>query len=158
MSEVSGEDDNAIMEEQEAEEGFLDKREKVLRTSSGESLSNRKSELSRTDSFNNWSSDEDTNIMMNRMRAFFRNLVSQAAEQKNRADPGPPPQLVALEEKLTRLMKTVPGINEEQVKEIVEYLSSEDTWSDSYDSSDYTSSDLDLDGIRFDTSDPEVDP
>ena len=156
VSEVSGEDDNAIMEEQEAEEGFLDKREKVLRTSSGESLSNRKSELSRTDSFNNWSSDEDTNIMMNRMRAFFRNLVSQAAEQKNRADPGPPPQLVALEEKLTRLMKTVPGINEEQVKEIVEYLSSEDTWSDSYDSSDYTSSDLDLDGIRFDTSDPEV--
>lgn len=29
-----------------------------------------------------------------------------------------------------------------QVREIVEYLSSEDTWSDSYDSSDYTSSDL----------------
>jgi len=40
------------------------------------------------------------------------------------------------------LMKTVPGIRDEQVREIVEYLSSEDTWSDSYDSSDYTSSDL----------------
>ena len=42
-------------------------------------------------------------------------------------------------------MKTVPGIRDEQVREIVEYLSSEETWSDSYDSSDYTdytSSDL----------------
>ena len=34
------------------------------------------------------------------------------------------------------------GSNDAQVREIVEYLSSEDTWSDSYDSSDYTSSDL----------------
>uniref|UniRef100_A0A8D8R8Q9 Uncharacterized protein n=1 Tax=Cacopsylla melanoneura TaxID=428564 RepID=A0A8D8R8Q9_9HEMI len=42
------------------------------------------------------------------------------------------------------MMKTVPGIREEQVREIVEYLSSEDTWSDSYDFSDYTSSDLDI--------------
>ena len=38
-----------------------------------------------------------------------------------------------------------------QVKELVEYLSSEDTWSDSYDSSDYTdatstASDLDIFG------------
>jgi len=42
-------------------------------------------------------------------------------------------------------MKTVPGIRDDQVREIVEYLSSEETWSDSYDSSDYTdytSSDL----------------
>ena len=39
-------------------------------------------------------------------------------------------------------------INDQQVKEIVEYLSSEDTWSDSYDSSDYTSSDLDAAGER----------
>jgi len=50
--------------------------------------------------------------------------------------------LAYFENELTRLMKTVPGINDEQVREIVEYLSSEDTWSDSYDSSDYTSSDL----------------
>jgi len=49
---------------------------------------------------------------------------------------------VYFENELTRLMKTVPGIRDEQVREIVEYLSSEDTWSDSYDSSDYTSSDL----------------
>ena len=119
--------------------------------------------MSRKDSFNNWSSDEDTNIMMNRMRAFFRNLVAQAtstaapADQQGAVAPaGSPPQLVAFEEHLTRLMRTVPGINEEQVKEIVEYLSSEDTWSDSYDSSDYTSSDLDLEGIRFDPSDPEL--
>lgn len=44
-------------------------------------------------------------------------------------------------------MKSVPGINDQQVKEIVEYLSSEDTWSDSYDSSDYTSSDLEAAGV-----------
>ncbi|GLH10872.1 uncharacterized protein GBIM_15752 [Gryllus bimaculatus] len=64
-----------------------------------------------------------------------------------------PPQLVYFENELTRLMKTVPGIRDDQrdansrraapqVREIVEYLSSEDAWSDSYDSSDYTSSDL----------------
>ncbi len=44
-------------------------------------------------------------------------------------------------------MKSVPGINDQQVKEIVEYLSSEDTWSDSYDSSDYTGSDLEAAGV-----------
>jgi len=47
-------------------------------------------------------------------------------------------------------MKTVPGINDQQVKEIVEYLSSEDTWSDSYDSSDYTDyTSSDLEGAPF---------
>ncbi|CAG0880724.1 unnamed protein product [Cyprideis torosa] len=94
----------------------------------------------RKDSFYNWSSDEETNLMMNRMRAFFKNLVSgtgKVGEQRVK-----PPRLLEFEEKLTNLMKTVPGIKDEQVKEIVEYLSSEDTWSDSYDSSDYTSSDL----------------
>merc|ERR1712113_44969 len=55
-----------------------------------------------------------------------------------------PPQLIAFEEQLTKLMRTVPGINEGQVKEVVEYLSSEDTWSESCDSSDYATSDIDL--------------
>ena len=158
VSEVSGEDDNAMQDDVD-KSGLqvTERREnmKVLRTSSSESST----KLSRKDSFNNWSSDEDTNIMMNRMRAFFRNLVTQATtvdQKSGEAPAGPPPQLVAFEEHLTRLMRTVPGINEEQVKEIVEYLSSEDTWSDSYDSSDYTSSDLDLEGIRFEPSDPEL--
>lgn len=99
------------------------------------------SQLVRKDSFQNWSSDEDTNIMMNRMRSFFKGILAGhhgvTPESKEK-----PPQILAFEEQLTKLMRTVPGINEDQVKEIVEYLSSEDTWSDSYDSSDYTSSDL----------------
>merc|ERR1719225_2132952 len=104
---------------------------------------------------------------MNRMRAFFRSFLMQAGGQGNTTtttkdkntnskninfnnqhhsstENNKPPQLVAFEAKLTKMMKTVPGINEDQVKELVEYLSSEDTWSDSYDSSDYTSSDIDL--------------
>ncbi|KAF6207899.1 hypothetical protein GE061_016348 [Apolygus lucorum] len=103
--------------------------------------------LIRKDSFNNWSSDEETNLMMSKMRAFFKTMV--AAQPKTTTaganSPKPktkPPQLVYFENELTRLMKTVPGLRDEQVREIVEYLSSEDTWSDSYDSSDYTSSDL----------------
>merc|ERR1712183_558159 len=36
--------------------------------------------LVRKNSFNNWSSDEDTNIMMNRMRAFFRNVIKNAMD------------------------------------------------------------------------------
>lgn len=100
--------------------------------------------LIRKDSFNNWSSDEETNLMMSKMRQFFKTMV---ASQPKASSPvigarSKPPQLVHFESELTRLMKTVPGIRDEQVKEIVEYLSSEDTWSDSYDSSDYTSSDL----------------
>lgn len=122
--------------------------------------------LSRKDSFNNWSSDEETNLMMSKMRQFFKTMVANTSGQapaSNSSGPSPapsprlsgytkarlcsqnrtkPPQLVYFENELTRLMKTVPGIRDEQVREIVEYLSSEDTWSDSYDSSDYTSSDL----------------
>ncbi|XP_024943527.1 uncharacterized protein LOC107270394 isoform X2 [Cephus cinctus] len=121
--------------------------------------------LSRKDSFNNWSSDEETNLMMSKMRQFFKTMVANSNGQNqtsSAASPAPsprlsgtspklrlgsqnrtkPPQLVYFENELTRLMKTVPGIRDEQVREIVEYLSSEDTWSDSYDSSDYTSSDL----------------
>ncbi|XP_066600781.1 uncharacterized protein [Prorops nasuta] len=132
--------------------------------------------LSRKDSFNNWSSDEETNLMMSKMRQFFKTMVANSNGQNSTApnntsssqtaSPAPsprlaggsssksrlcsqnsqnrtkPPQLVYFENELTRLMKTVPGIRDEQVREIVEYLSSEDTWSDSYDSSDYTSSDL----------------
>lgn len=118
--------------------------------------------LSRKDSFNNWSSDEETNLMMSKMRQFFKTMVATANNnQQSSSNPSPsprltgyskarhcaqnrtkPPQLVYFENELTRLMKTVPGIRDEQVREIVEYLSSEDTWSDSYDSSDYTSSDL----------------
>uniref|UniRef100_A0A182U7N0 C2 domain-containing protein n=1 Tax=Anopheles melas TaxID=34690 RepID=A0A182U7N0_9DIPT len=128
--------------------------------------------LVRKDSFNNWSSDEETNLMMSKMRQFFKSLVAASANTRKLPNstgstPGvsgsntpqqggstpvarpraaslrtKPPQLVYFESELTRLMKTVPGIRDEQVREIVEYLSSEDTWSDSYDSSDYTSSDL----------------
>lgn len=102
--------------------------------------------LSRKDSFNNWSSDEETNLMMSKMRTFFKSMI---ANQRKNASPiiknrNKPPQLVYFESELTRLMKTVPGLRDDQVKEIVEYLSSEDTWSDSYDSSDYTSSDLEV--------------
>uniref|UniRef100_A0AAG5D1S2 C2 domain-containing protein n=1 Tax=Anopheles atroparvus TaxID=41427 RepID=A0AAG5D1S2_ANOAO len=127
--------------------------------------------LVRKDSFNNWSSDEETNLMMSKMRQFFKSLVAASANTRKlpnsssnstpvvsgsntpqqggstpvarpRGMRAKPPQLVYFESELTRLMKTVPGIRDEQVREIVEYLSSEDTWSDSYDSSDYTSSDL----------------
>ncbi|XP_059490758.1 uncharacterized protein LOC132205615 [Neocloeon triangulifer] len=115
--------------------------------------------LARKDSFNNWSSDEETNLMMSKMRALFKTMVNGGKSSappavvangppnnnnnaKSAESPRKPPQLVYFESELTRLMKTVPGIKDEQVKEIVEYLSSEDTWSDSYDSSDYTSSDL----------------
>lgn len=119
--------------------------------------------LTRKDSFNNWSSDEETNLMMSKMRQFFKTMIAANStnthinskpttpilnHNESRPVPSPrtkrnkPPQLVYFENELTRLMKTVPGIREDQVREIVEYLSSEDTWSDSYDSSDYTSSDL----------------
>lgn len=116
--------------------------------------------LTRKDS-NNWSSDEETNLMMSKMRQFFKTLVaSNANAQRNastqlsgtstplktstpvarpRVSKFKSPQLLYFENELTRLMKTVPGINDDQVRSIVEYLSSEDT---SYDSSDYTSSDL----------------
>ena len=106
----------------------------------------KKEPVERKDSFNQWSSDEDTNIMMSRMRAFFRGLL---ASPPQRGPEDKPQQLVAFEKELARLMRTVPGIREEQVKEIVGYLSSEDTWSDSCatDSSDYTSCGSDLEGV-----------
>lgn len=106
--------------------------------------------LSRKDSFNNWSSDEETNLMMSKMRAFFKTMVGNQPKgtSPNLKPKSKPPQLVYFENELTRLMKTVPGIRDEQVREIVEYLSSEDTWSDSYDSSDYTSSDLETGNKR----------
>ena len=117
------------------------------------SQSSKSGKLSRKDSFNNWSSDEETNLMMNKMRAFFRNMVSGGGGGGDGgAEKVKPPQLVVFETELTRLMKSVPGINDQQVKEIVEYLSSEDTWSDSYDSSDYTSSDLEAAGAVLDQS------
>lgn len=111
-----------------------------------------KSGLSRKDSFTAWSSDEETNLMMSKMRQFFKTLVAASSttrdstnfDRKPVDDPSVlyrSPQLVYFENELTRLMKTVPGIKDEHVREIVEYFSSEDTWSDSYDSSDYTSSD-----------------
>lgn len=108
----------------------------------GDQKPNGTESLIRTDSFNNWSSDEETNLMMSKMRAFFKTMLANQPKPEEPGEKSKPPQLVKFESELTRLMKTVPGIRDEQVKEIVEYLSSEDTWSDSYDSSDYTSSDL----------------
>ena len=62
VSEVSGEDDNVGVE--------------GSNPGGPKSTSPKKSEvLSRKDSFT-WSSDEDTNIMMNRMRAFFRSFIN----------------------------------------------------------------------------------
>lgn len=141
------------------------------------------STLTRKDSFNNWSSDEETNLMMSKMRQFFKTLVASNANAqplrnasksstplvsesntpktgtpvpRPRASKSKPPQLVYFENELTRLMKTVPGINDDQVREIVEYLSSEETWSDSYDSSDYTSSDLEGAGAASSTNKSEL--
>lgn len=135
---------------------------KVSRSSTGSSVDltpfcpdKMRSKICRKDSFNNWSSDEETNMMMNKMRAFFKTMISNNREAP-KGQRVKPPQLLAFEAKLTNLMKTVPGINDEQVKEIVEYLSSEDTWSDSYDSSDYTSSDLEGAYALLDQADPEM--
>ncbi|KAK4298135.1 hypothetical protein Pmani_029495, partial [Petrolisthes manimaculis] len=135
---------------------------KVSRSSTGSSVDlppfcpdKARSKICRKDSFNNWSSDEETNMMMNKMRAFFKTMISNNREAP-KGQRVKPPQLVAFEAKLTNLMKTVPGINDVQVKEIVEYLSSEDTWSDSYDSSDYTSSDLEGAYALLDQADPEM--
>ena len=48
------------------------------------SQSSKSGKLSRKDSFNNWSSDEETNLMMNKMQAFFRDMVSGGGEDKTR--------------------------------------------------------------------------
>ena len=114
--------------------------------------------LSRKDSFHQWSSDEETNIMMNRMRAFFKNMLVNASKGRPLEPTRKPAQILQFEQQLTRLMKTVPGINEQQVKEIVEYLSSEDTWSDSCDSSDYTDyTSSDLECLTEDPVIPDMD-
>jgi len=114
--------------------------------------------LSRKDSFQQWSSDEETNIMMNRMRAFFRNMITNASKGRPVEPTKKPRQILQFEQQLTRLMKTVPGINDEQVKEIVEYLSSEDAWSDSCDSSDYTDyTSSDLECLAEDPVIPDID-
>ena len=98
----------------------------ILRKKSNESDISRDGSdtvsLSRKDSFHVWSSDEETNIMMNRMRSFFRNMLANASKGKPLEPNRKPSQIVHFEQRLTRLMKTVPGINDQQVKEIVEYL------------------------------------
>merc|ERR1719150_180656 len=60
VSEVSGEDDE--------HESVLMKKNKQQFVADHAGVSSDKTILSRKDSFNNWSSDEDTNLMMNRMR------------------------------------------------------------------------------------------
>lgn len=165
----------------ELEEIEEETKETVSQHTSGKQITSQAStsSLARKDSFNNYSSDEETNLMMSKLRQFVKTLVaSNANAQRNNTSksstpmmsgantpkngtpvPKPrskakPPQLVYFENELTRLMKTVPGINDDQVREIVEYLSSEETWSDSYDSSDYTSSDLE--GAASSTSKSEL--
>ena len=84
---MSGEDDNTLTDQ------------------ANESINHQ---LQRKDSFT-WSSDEDTNIMMNRMRAFFRSLLTSAptaSSSKMAISNEKPPQLVAFEAKLTKMMKT----------------------------------------------------
>ncbi|CAG5076093.1 Similar to Sytl5: Synaptotagmin-like protein 5 (Mus musculus) [Cotesia congregata] len=69
--------------------------------------------LSRKDSFNNWSSDEETNLMMSKMRQFFKTMVAnsnsaaapvvvQQAQELPRGKRTKPPQLVYFENELTR--------------------------------------------------------
>ncbi|XP_055907763.1 uncharacterized protein LOC129942742 [Eupeodes corollae] len=109
----------------------------------------------RADSFNNWSSDEETNIMMSKMRHFFKTLIAVKTNNANlnSSSPNKDPIVICkpkfipfpyFESELIRLMKTVPGMNNQQLKEIVEYLSSEETWSDSNDSSDFNTSNIDI--------------
>ena len=50
--------------------------------------------LARKDSFHQWSSDEETNIMMNRMRAFFKNMLATAAAKTTTASSSARPQFV----------------------------------------------------------------
>ncbi|KAL5289584.1 SYTL5 family protein [Megaselia abdita] len=81
------------------------------------------------------SSDEETNFMLERMRQFFKTLIAANANQNMKEEEVITP-VGYFENQLSRLMKTVPGINEEQVKEIVEYLSTDD----------YESSEIDEEG------------
>lgn len=66
------------------------------------SQSSKSGKLSRKDSFNNWSSDEETNLMMNKMRALFRNMVSGSGTDGPSGEKVKPPQLVVFETELTR--------------------------------------------------------
>lgn len=66
------------------------------------SQSSKSGKLSRKDSFNNWSSDEETNLMMNKMRALFRNMVSGGGADGSTGEKVKPPQLVVFETELTR--------------------------------------------------------
>ncbi|KAF5300077.1 hypothetical protein FQA39_LY11269 [Lamprigera yunnana] len=166
--------DDLLKEQRDASNDSIQNSKTDLKTDTEKTSEERKSttfsmppatSLTRKDSFNNWSSDEETNLMMCKMRQFFKSMIANGSMQNSSGSkpttpilesggspklvPSPrfknrykPPQLVYFESELTRLMKSVPGIRDDQVREIVEYLSSEDTWSDSYDSSDYTSSDL----------------
>lgn len=81
------------------------------------------------------SSDEETNFMLERMRQFFKTLIAANANQIMKEEEVLTP-VGYFENQLARLMKTVPGINEDQVKEIVEYLSTDD----------YESSEIDEEG------------
>lgn len=135
----------------ELEEIIEEIRPEIEEKSDGPTMGPPSNQLIRKDSFNNWSSDEETNVMMTKMRQFFKQMIASTSvrtstpsdsSKSESTRPPKPPQLLYFESELTRLMKTVPGIRDEEVREIVEYLSSEDTWSDSYDSSDYAGSDL----------------
>lgn len=81
------------------------------------------------------SSDEETNFMLERMRQFFKTLIAANANHIMKEEEVITP-VGYFENQLARLMRTVPGINEEQVKEIVEYLSTDD----------YESSEIDEEG------------
>lgn len=105
------------------------------------------------------SSDEETKLIVSELKQFVKALIASNKKQnihstnspilksaakkplpKNYADVKQS-QLIYFEKGLSRLMKIVPGINDAQVHEIVEYLSSEETWPGSYDST------LDLDDV-----------
>lgn len=100
------------------------------------------------------SSDEETNLIVSELKQFVKVLIASNTEQNNHSTnttilesgvkirvpkiyaDAEQPQLIYFENELTRLMKTVPGISDAQVREIVEYLRSKETWSDSYSTSD----------------------
>lgn len=81
-------------------------------------------------------SDDEAQYIVNQ-------LVTQIAKSMSKSPQlarAKPPEIEVFESELTKLMQTIPGIDA-TVKEIVEELSSTDYCSDSYESSDYGSSD-----------------
>ncbi|XP_071747150.1 uncharacterized protein [Lepeophtheirus salmonis] len=79
----------------------------------------------------NWNSDDEPVLMMNKMKDFFRSMLPDNSHpSSSRVNPDEE----AREETLSRLMKSVPSLEEEQVKEIVERLGDEKTWTASSDS------------------------